>query len=667
MEVRPNDRDGDGAGWSSEGHRKPSLLLFGHATWRPPGGGAGPTLPHKAFVLVALLLLAFGGRASRPALAARLYEDTTQGGALANFRQLIARIQRWQRASGVELIEVAGGEVAVARASSAPACDLAAFQELAPPRDAGALTALASLYRGDLLESLSGCGPILETWVATHRHRLRERYAEFAVTGAKHVRGADGTVALRQLVDVDPYNEEAWRALIDLRAEREGVEAAAATYEEMRAVFDEELDARPEAHTAALMSGLGTAPALSTARPAHRVEAQGAVEHRQPVEVDVPRLCLLMPPATGTDAVGMQLAQALIEDVTLGLCRLRSLAMIAPHTAWHLTNGERSGERFGIDYVAETAIRRFGDASRLVVKLVRTADRRILWGEQFDIRAGLSPDHYHGISRAVALALADGVEQAEFAHRPDTDKPDAYRFYLMGRYHLRTLDLPALRRARRAFSQALDLSPTFVPALNGLSRTMTLEWLLLARTEKDLLRQSERVAGRAIQIDPMSGEALREGANALLFLGAMDEAVEKLAEAERLLPHHADILADNSNALTHASQPRLALERIETAMRLNPVTPDNYLWQAGGTLFFLERYDEAVEHLQRMAKPAPASRLTAACLVMAGRRSEAQPFVRRALADQPNFTIDEWVSTIPIRSGEHTARYVHALRSAGFR
>ncbi|WP_162246999.1 BTAD domain-containing putative transcriptional regulator [Aureimonas sp. Leaf427] len=627
-------------------------------------------VPQKVFVLSALLRLAFDRRAPRTTLAAWMYEEAHQSGALANLRQLLLRIQSRQAELGAELLVITRAEVRLPRPATAPFCDLDRFMTLGVPKDASELAALGALYRGDLMENLAGCGETLSAHIAGHRARLRERFCDLTLAGARLVRGRAAEDALRHLLLGDPYREEAWRALIELAADGQGSASAAAIYDDMRARFAADLGTAPDERTAAFVAGLTRRASLA---PYPAVPSAPASERpAEPVAAStiaaaaVPKVCLLMPPAGGAPPEAQHLAEALIEDVSLGLCRLRSLAVIAPHTAWQLSDAGVARDAYGIDYFGETSVRAFAGRTRLVAKLVRSGDRLTLWAQDYDLLAGAPAEHHRELSQSITLALADGVEQAELRRFEMLCDPGAYALYLRAREHMRVLDLPSTRRARRVFAESAALSPTFVPALNGLSRTLIVEWFLLARTEPDLLRQAQKIAQRAVEIDPFSGEALCEVATASLYLGGLDEAVEGLGRAERLAPHHADILAEHADALTHSSDLKPALQRILKAIELNPLPPDDYLWKAGGTLFMLEDYDGALAQLGRMKRRDPVNRLTAACLVMAGRPTEAAQFVAKALEDQPLFRIDDWIETIPLRSKDHVAHYAGALRKAGF-
>ena len=73
---------------------------------------------------------------------------------------------------------------------------------------------------------------------------------------------------------------------------------------------------------------------------------------------ELPRITILPPAASGGQDYRQQLASSLIEDVTIGLCRFKALSVIAPHTAWELSqDGNRKAllRTFKIDYCGRDA------------------------------------------------------------------------------------------------------------------------------------------------------------------------------------------------------------------------------------------------------------------------------------------------------------------------
>ena len=170
----------------------------------------------------------------------------------------------------------------------------------------------------------------------------------------------------------------------------------------------------------------------------------------------VPRISLL-PPSNGIGgAARRSLVGWLLQDVTIGLCRLRSVSVVAPYTSWSLdpAGTEPQVDRFGIDYLVATEGVEDGGAGALYVQLLTARSRRIQWAERFAIGPTTLAACYREISLKIAASLADAVEQAELARLNSARDPTAYRWFLLGQRELRNFDLPGVRRARRAFKQA---------------------------------------------------------------------------------------------------------------------------------------------------------------------------------------------------------------------
>ena len=60
------------------------------------------------------------------------------------------------------------------------------------------------------------------------------------------------------------------------------------------------------------------------------------------------------------------------------------------------------------------------------------------------------------------------------------------------------------------YRKSIDLYNGFAPAIAGLSRTLSMEWLVRGLTDDELLRQALTVAENAVDTDPFDGRGLRE-------------------------------------------------------------------------------------------------------------------------------------------------------------
>ena len=342
--------------------------------------------------------------------------------------------------------------------------------------------------------------------------------------------------------------------------------------------------------------------------------------------------------------------------------------MVAPHTAWELSQSGKKTllRKFGIDYVIETQLQNRGGELWLAVKLLDAVTRSILWVEQYEFEPSHMARHYRELSMRIMLLLVDTIERAELARYEVEQHPTAYHMFLAGQRFLRALDLPHVRRARRAFKLAINSCPNFVPAISGLAQTFSIEWLVMARGDNELLGEAERLARRSLEIDPDDARGYRNLGLCRLYSGRFDESLDAFGQAERRCLQHADILVDYADALQHACDPEKALGKINAAIDLNPLAPDRYWWVAGDVNFHLEHYKDAIKCMSRMRDGSPAFRLLAASWAMLGERGKASEYVRKAKEIHPDFSVDAWLSILPIRDPEFARRYEQGLREAGF-
>jgi tetratricopeptide (TPR) repeat protein len=429
------------------------------------------------------------------------------------------------------------------------------------------------------------------------------------------------------------------------------------------------------------MRGLGEEPPaeiseLLDGHPSRPAEPRGKDSPRRPdlqseeKPAFVPRVVLLPPLQEHKNGLPRHLAPALVEDVTIGLSRLRSVSVIAPHTAWQLDPFSALDEvrSHQIDYAVESRVAQdFAGNLSLAIRLVRSSNREIVWADKYAFNPALAAARYWDFTGGIARALADSIETAELARERTERDPDAYGHYLNGRYNLRTFDLPKVRRGRNSLRRAREIEPEQATIESALARTYVIEWVLRSGSDKSLLDRAKLHAERAVAIDPTDGTAYRELGRVALFDRDIDQSLKHMKVAAELAPHHADLLADYADTLVHDSNFTAAEQKIDEAIRLNPVPPDEYLWTLGGIHFFRGRFEESLNALHQMRNQDPALRLMAAAAAMGGRMDLARKYRMRALELQPDFSVARWASRMPQRDPADVDFYVEALRQAGFK
>jgi DNA-binding SARP family transcriptional activator/Tfp pilus assembly protein PilF len=639
-----------------------TLQLLGTPVLRRADGTA-VKLRQKAYALAAVLYLEFRDRTRRATLADRVWEKSSPEQALTNLRQTLLHTRDLEAKFGFELFDADATEIELSRTVT---LDLREIGRIRAVTDSQELERLIGLYRGELLAGIDDLGEGFDQWLTMERTRIEDQFVAQATEAALRIGGRGGHAGLLRLAERLPYSDSVCRAMIELYL-AEGDETGARN--------------ALTAFRGRLMRGLGLEPAAEITQMLERGHARPAEPKGKPAprRADVsdedkagfvPRVVLLPPLQEHKSGLPRHLAPALVEDVTIGLSRLRSVSVIAPHTAWQLDPFSALDEvrSHQIDYAVESRVAQdFSGGLSLAIRLVRSSNREIVWADKYAFTPTAAPARYWDFTGGIARALADSIETAELARERTERDPDAYGHYLSGRYNLRTFDLPKVRRGRNSLRRAREIEPEQATIESALARTYVIEWVLRSGSDKSLLDRAKLHAERAVAIDPTDGTAYRELGRVALFDRDIDMSLTHMKVAAELAPHHADLLADYADTLVHDSNFAAAEEKIDEAIRLNPVPPDEYLWTLGGIHFFRGRFEEALNALTQMRNQDPALRLMAAAAAMGGRMDLARKYRQRALELQPDFSVARWASRMPQRDPADVDFYVEALRQAGFK
>ncbi len=646
-----------------------SVVLFGSPHIRDDRTGAIVAFPSKGVELAAYLFLEHGeAPARRHEVAQLLWPQAERGGAIDNLRSLLARVRRIRGVSGVEVLTETREFVQL---SAQVKTDLGRMRELYADDSEVSVCERCELYGGDLFDA-AGAGD----WVLAHRAKLRDAFTASIIpflerADAKRDAAAIELVAAK-LLAIDPYLDAPYRALMRVHAAAGRLRDLERIYRECCDRFEADLHALPGPEITNLYRSLCGLDQIdrSVERPA--VAATARLE-LAPIATKskhgVPSVCILVPSST-TDQKRTDLVTALLEDVTIGLCTQKAFAVIAPYTAWQFGPEGAADDfidRFAIDYVLQSRVHDIGGDGFLTPKLIDAGTRKIIWADQFGLGDDALGPAFGRLAQRIVRSLTEAVENAELARLERGAERSAYAYYLLGTRALGRVKLGDLRVARRLFKSSLRQDESFALAYGAVAHSLVMEWLLLARRDNDLLDQAEHYAGQALNLDPDRADGLRELGLCNLYRGRFDESLVAFAEAEQRAPQHADLIADHADALSLAGSSAEALSKIEDAIRLNPLCPDRYHWYRGTIYYQLEQYQAAVEAISRMADQSPAYKLFAASWAMMGDISTARSYAERVRQIYPNFSVDGWLSMIPIRDVAVRNRYEHGLRTAGLR
>jgi adenylate cyclase len=255
-----------------------------------------------------------------------------------------------------------------------------------------------------------------------------------------------------------------------------------------------------------------------------------------------------------------------------------------------------------VAYVLEGSVRRYGERLRVTAQLTDARSGFHVWSQTFERRAvdvfEIQDQIAFAIADALRTRLPGGENTSIRAHSTD---PATYDLYLRGRFALNQRTQPALEEAVELFNEAHRRDRGFASALAGLADAHLLltEYGWVSQEEGltravDAARGSlsldagiaeshisagyvmywtrdfdgaERAFRRAIELNPSAVAAHQWYAELLLTLGRSEEAVARMALAQRLDPLTDRIRIMLAFVLMRA-------RRYEESLALNPVERD---------------------------------------------------------------------------------------------
>ncbi|MGR9450787.1 peptide antibiotic resistance protein [Rhizobium leguminosarum] len=593
--------------------------------------------PIKGLLMMAHLYAGASHELSRYELAQFLWNDVEADLARLNLRKLLSRIRETDGGRAEMPFDFTATTVRLN--TQVVSSDLDIFRAGGSPLER--LNAIAELTQRGFIGNIKPATKLIDAWIRAQRdtQALQLRQALLDALPDAQKPGATRTIssAALQILERDPKDEQV-RALLHRLSGGSSLNESLPNGDDHARVQVKRSEAG------------GETPA--------------DIERISPMPLILPRLVLLPPTSKHADA-GLALANALIEDVTIELCALRNISIVAPHTAGQIRRDSEKAAvvaRHSIAYLLDTKLSEEG----LFAQLVYFPTDEIIWANRFAMTPDILPRQRRLIAQQLTMSVARELAENEEERLRFEANPEAYHAYLVGSSLMSKLTLPHIRRARKAFKQSLSHKADFSPSFTGLARTFTSEWLVTAQGNNELLHLAEQNALRAIERDPASAAGHRELGVTKLYLGDVDASVAALHLAEELSPHFADVIYSHADTLVHASRPGDALAKIKKAISLNPIAPDAYLWCAAGASFFLEQYEEAIAYVEAMKDKAPAHRIAAASCAMIGDRKRALFHRQRAESINPVFDVEKWLAIVPFKEHWQKELYREGLLKAGF-
>ncbi len=265
----------------------------------------------------------------------------------------------------------------------------------------------------------------------------------------------------------------------------------------------------------------------------------------------------------------------------------------------------QAGRELNVEAVLEGSISRDGSAVRVTTRLVRVSDGAAVWVDTIDRPWTGLFSVQDSIGERVGAALAQELsgEQRAGLRRRDTQNEEAYRLYLLGRYHLGKLVPEEIDRAIGYFRQATAQDTQYALAYAGLAEAHRALAITSDRRPGEVLplgkaaalkaleldgsldsahaslcfiqiwwdwdwAGAEESCRRALDLDPNSADGHRAYAILLSDLGKHEEAIAHARRASGLDPLSLITTSIEGHVLHYAGRDDEALLRLRATLQL---------------------------------------------------------------------------------------------------
>src|ERR1700731_4608341 len=369
-------------------------------------------------------------------------------------------------------------------------------------------------------------------------------------------------------------------------------------------------------------------------------------------------------------------ADGMTEDLITDLSKVSGLFVIARNSSFtykgKAVDVKRTGRELGVRHVLEGSVRKAGNRVRITAQLIDTGSSGHVWADRFDRDLtdlfSMEDEVIEKIVRALAVTLTQGEERR--LRRRGTSNVDPYEVWLRGRELLTRGTRESVAQARAMYRRAIEIDPNFPAPHAGLALAAVADsvsdWAL---DPAQALDEAERWAGRAVELndqEPVSHMAL---GNMLLWRRDHDGALAECRRMIELDPNFAQGYTATGLALMYAGRSAEALEPIAKAMRLDPHHSPIVLHFLAQANYSLGEYETAAQLLvRRIARPpgTDSSRmLLASCYGHLGRAEDARATWAELLQVNPDFSLTQRARVLPYKDPGGFQRIAEGLAKAG--
>jgi DNA-binding winged helix-turn-helix (wHTH) protein/TolB-like protein/Tfp pilus assembly protein PilF len=261
-----------------------------------------------------------------------------------------------------------------------------------------------------------------------------------------------------------------------------------------------------------------------------------------------------------------------------------------------------AGRALGVDAVLDGNIHASEGRVRVSAMLIRVADGKQLWANQFHEDLIDVFDIQDSISERVAGALKMKLGNRD---RRYTESIEAFQLYSRGKLHASRLIRPEVEKAIGLFEHAIAADPNYALAYVGVESANRALVLTSDAPPQIHMEQAKTAAQRAVEIDPLLADAwMSLGTVAFWYDWDWRTAESHYRRALDLDPNNAAVRMFYAHLLSNIGRHQEALDQLARAKQLDPANPMIGAVE-GQALYFAGRLDDSAGALSAVIEMEP--------------------------------------------------------------
>ena len=304
------------------------------------------------------------------------------------------------------------------------------------------------------------------------------------------------------------------------------------------------------------------------------------------------------------------LSEGITDSLIGSLSQLPNLT-VRPHSSvFHYKSNDQDIEKIAaelkVSAVVTGRVTQRGEALLISAELTDTRRNRSLWSEQYDRKLSDALTVQKEISDKIAAHLREKLtgEQKTQLAKGGTSNPEAYQFYLKGRYYWDKRTAEGLAKAKEFFQQAIDDDPNYALAYIGLAEYYAVLPEYTYTPSKEATPKAKAAAERALAIDESNAEAHA-------MLAAAYDRDWDWANGEREFLRAIELNPNNARShvlygihLQYQGKVKEAVEQMQRAVELDPLNM-NGLDNLAEAYIYTREYARAVEEGKKIVEIDP--------------------------------------------------------------